>query len=326
MILQWACLNQIRNGEHALILENRKGEVEVGKIRLLLAIGVVLLAMAIFSPTVHAGEEQTREVGTNLLNVRSEPSYNGPIIGQLEDGDRVVVFQERFGWAQTYYGGKIAWVASHYLIPIDNTKKSAKVAGSGENSVRVIKGPHDLSGKLEGYTVVLDPGHGGKDPGAITKTSVREKNLTMGAAESTAQALREAGADVKLTRSDDTFISLDDRVRISNAHEADAFISLHYNAFPLDGVNGFGTYYYANGAEKELAQNIQSALHQHTDLNSRGIRQNEYHVLRENRDLSVLVELGFMTNAYDLSIIQTEKHEDNVADGIVEGVMEYFHK
>ncbi len=177
----------------------------MGKIRLLFATVGVVLVMAIFSPSVHAGEGQTREIGVDTLNVRSGPAQSAPIIGRLEAGDQVVVFQESFGWAQTYYGGQEAWVASHYLIPDENTKTSAEVASSKEDSVKVTKAARESSGKLEGYTIVLDPGHGGKDPGAIADTSVREKNLTMNAAVSAAKALSKAGADVTLTRPDDTF-------------------------------------------------------------------------------------------------------------------------
>ncbi|TMN22118.1 N-acetylmuramoyl-L-alanine amidase [Lentibacillus cibarius] len=298
----------------------------MGKLRIFMMTIGFLFLFALFSPTVHADDSNTYEVGTDSLHIRSGPSYDSAIIGTLVDGDRVTVFEEQYGWAQTYYGGQKAWVAGYYLIPAENTETSAEVAGSSMNTTKLIKAASDASGKLENYHIVLDAGHGGRDAGAIANNSVLEKNITLNTAISVAKELSEAGADVTLTRSDDTFIQLEDRVRISQTNETDAFISLHYNAFPLNGVNGFSTYYYADGEEQQFADDIQSALEQYLDLNSRGTRQNDYHVLRENSDLSILVELGFMTNPYDLSIIQTKEHRENVADGIVEGIMEYFNK
>src|SRR5699024_6386736 len=183
----------------------------------------------------------------------------------------------------------------------------------------------DSSGTLNGYNIILDPGHGGKDPGAIGIRGTLEKNHAINTAHSVAEGLREAGATVIMTRSSDTYVTLEDRISLSNEYATDAFISLHYNALPLESVNGFSTYYHTHGNRRLLADSIQSGLEQHMALNSRGLMQNDYHVLRKNSDLAVLVELGFITNPYDLSVIQTAEHQRSVADGIVEGVMTYFN-
>ncbi|GGJ82427.1 hypothetical protein GCM10007063_01150 [Lentibacillus kapialis] len=287
--------------------------------------GLLLLSFFMFTPNVLANEGQIYGVGADNLNVRSAPSHSANVIGQLSSSDQAVVFQEKHGWAQTYYDGQVAWVAAHFLYPMEN--EAATDDASAEKAANTTESQQSAepSGTLNGYNIVLDPGHGGNDPGAIGYGNTFEKTHTMNMAHSVAEGLRKAGAKVIMTRSSDTYVSLEDRVNMSSAYATDAFISLHYNAFPFQGVNGFSTHYYTNGNDRELAGEIQSGLEQHMTLNSRGIKQDGYHVLRENSDLAVLVELGFITNPHDLSVIRTAGHQTNVADGIVEGVRNYFN-
>ncbi|MFD1039081.1 N-acetylmuramoyl-L-alanine amidase [Virgibacillus byunsanensis] len=179
---------------------------------------------------------------------------------------------------------------------------------------------------LEGYNIVLDPGHGGKDPGAIGLGGVHEKDFIMPTTYKVAQHLRDAGATVILTRTADYFVPLGERIRISNSYNTDAFISLHYNTFPTYTVNGISTFYYTNGNDRKLAHEIQSSLAANVPLKNRGIMQGDYRVLRKNSDLAVLLELGFITNPDDLSTVQTLEFQNGVAEGIVEGLRSYFSK
>jgi N-acetylmuramoyl-L-alanine amidase len=95
--------------------------------------------------------------------------------------------------------------------------------------------------------VVLDPGHGGKDPGAIGFGGVTEKDIVLNVAKKLARKLKkEMGIEVVLTRKDDTFVPLEDRTAIANAEEADLFISLHMNASPNGDARGLETYYLDN--------------------------------------------------------------------------------
>ncbi|WP_010531463.1 N-acetylmuramoyl-L-alanine amidase [Lentibacillus jeotgali] len=300
----------------------------MGRARILIPAGFVLLLFLIIAPNALANNGQIHGVDADNLNVRSAPSHSAEVLGQLSAGDQAVVFQKKYGWAQTYYNGQVAWVASHFLYPMEDDAAASSVSAESEtNTTNTAESQQSTepSGTLNGYSIVLDPGHGGNDPGAIGYGGTLEKTHTMNTAYSVAEELRAAGATVMMTRSNDTYVSLEDRVSFSNAYATDAFISLHYNAFPFQGVNGFSTYYHTNGNDRALANDIQSGLNQHMTLNSRGIMQDGYHVLRENSDLAVLVELGFITNPHDLSVIRTEDHQANVADGIVEGVINYFN-
>ncbi len=355
--------------------------------RSLTIVGTFLLLFLVFIPSVHADSGQTYEVGTDSLNVRSAPAHSAEIIGQLDDGDQVVIFDKAFGWMQTYYNGQEAWVASDYLFAVNGvTSVNQKEITVTADEVRIRTGPgtqHKIIGyassgdtytmiktsnkwnkvmlndgsvawiaswltdtnrsshpaessennnhatnqsvdSLAGYNIVLDPGHGGKDPGAIGIGGTLEKDIIMNTANNVAKQLRDAGATVILTRKDDYFIPLEERVRISNAYNTHAFISLHYNAYPSLSINGFSTYFHFGGDNRALASEIQSAIAQRVPLKNRGIMQKGYHVLRENNDLSVLIELGFITNPYDLDTVQTTDYHNNVAAGVVEGLKNYF--
>lgn len=366
----------------------------------------LLFAFFLIEPTVKAGSGETYKVGTSNLNVRSSPSNDGQVIGQLGYGDQVVIFRETNGWGQTYYGGEEAWVALHYLYTdgkseqANSSNVSATNVTVSANSVRIRSGPgtdHQMIGStsqgksfqlldtkgdwhqislsngntgwiagwlttlssdsatssdkqsnsvavkaaatdtpapkakekksqsLAGYNIVLDPGHGGGDPGAIALDGSYEKNLTLSTAQVIAKRLEDEGATVIMTRQNDRFLLLEDRVAISNAYYTHAFISLHFDAYPLSNVNGFSTHYYSSfGNDRNLAQSIQSGIADQVNLNNRGIMQSNLHVLRENEDLAVLVELGFITNPTDFATIQTADYQQGVAEGITSGLINYF--
>ncbi|HAM80838.1 N-acetylmuramoyl-L-alanine amidase family protein [Ornithinibacillus bavariensis] len=177
-------------------------------------------------------------------------------------------------------------------------------------------------GLLSGYTIVIDPGHGGKDPGALGQQNILEKDMILVVSLRIAEQLKQAGATVILTREDDSFVSLQQRVQLSNQNHADAFISIHFNAYDEDYVGGFHTYYYRNG--ERLAQTIQKTLAEKIHLRNRGVIQHGYTVLRENHQPAVLIELGFITNKKELATIQTDAYQNSVAEAIMEALVKYL--
>ena len=99
--------------------------------------------------------------------------------------------------------------------------------------------------------IVLDPGHGGRDPGAIGAGGIAEKDLVLSVARKLARKLKqEMGIDVVLTRKDDSFVPLEDRTAIANAENADLFVSLHMNASPSGEARGLETYYLDNTTDE----------------------------------------------------------------------------
>lgn len=177
--------------------------------------------------------------------------------------------------------------------------------------------------QLAGLNILIDAGHGGKDAGA-TNQGVHEKNITLSTAKMVAEKLKLEGATVEFTREDDTFISLANRVKKSNAGEADVFISLHYDYFEDPTVNGINTYFYNYQTSEELAKEVHTALVESVDMHDRGVRNAGYYVLENNSKPAILLELGFMTNPENLETVQTEDYQTKVADAITTGLVEYF--
>ncbi|MBU5468691.1 N-acetylmuramoyl-L-alanine amidase [Virgibacillus sp. MSJ-26] len=176
---------------------------------------------------------------------------------------------------------------------------------------------------LSGYHVVIDPGHGGKDSGAVNQEAI-EKELTLSTAKKVEKQLREKGASVTLTRTDDTYISLDERIRISHSTDTDAFISLHYNTFEDPPARGIHTFYNDGDKNQKFADSIQTSLINHTNLSDRGTKQANFKVLRENKQLALLIELGFISNPEEQKLIQTDNYQEKAAKGIVSGLEEYL--
>ncbi|WP_217596285.1 N-acetylmuramoyl-L-alanine amidase [Cohnella sp. GbtcB17] len=173
--------------------------------------------------------------------------------------------------------------------------------------------------------VVIDPGHGDGDPGGIGATNKQEKSFNLSLALKVEKLLKKESAfQVVLTRHDDTFIPLSDRATIANKAGADAFVSIHANIAPgKPTVRGTETYYYA-GSGKTLANVMHKHLVQATGFTDRKVKYASYKVLRETAMPATLLEVGFLSNATEESILFSDSFQDRVAQAIVDGLKEYF--
>lgn len=250
-------------------------------------------------------------VSAQSVRLRTGPGTNYNVIDHTSLGDTYNVLEQDGEWLKvSLEDHSTAWIAS--WLTTDGTPQEASKSSITNHN-------------LNGYNIVLDAGHGGTDPGTISVNGDYEKDYTLKITQSVANRLREAGATVLLTRSNDRSVSLEQRVNVSHAYSTDAFISLHYDAYPINSISGVSTHYYT-AEDAKLAQNIQASLEQYLPLKSRGLMQSSYYVLRENHHVSSLVELGFMTNLNDLIAIQSERHQHDVANAIADGLINYFNK
>ncbi|MBD7937197.1 N-acetylmuramoyl-L-alanine amidase [Cytobacillus sp. Sa5YUA1] len=176
---------------------------------------------------------------------------------------------------------------------------------------------------LKGKVIVLDAGHGGHDPGAMGI----EKDLNLNTANYLRSYLIAEGAEVIMTRSTDVYLTLAERVEISHEYNADAFISIHYNSNPDPSPHGIETYYLpSNEDERELAQLIQDGVIAETGLRDRGVKNNgNFYVIRENQNISVLVELGFLSNPNEYDTVTKAAYQQKAAKGIFNGLNQYFN-
>ncbi|WP_309119272.1 N-acetylmuramoyl-L-alanine amidase family protein [Paenibacillus sp.] len=194
--------------------------------------------------------------------------------------------------------------------------------GDGLLTVVLTEDPQEQDRKS---IVVIDPGHGGSDPGAISVTKKLEKQFTLALGLKVEQLLKqEPGLEVVMTRKEDFALSLAERVRVAHDANADLFVSIHANSInPPANPSGTETYYTRSGS-LPLAE----AMHRHllaaTGLPDRKVRQASLHVTRETRMPAVLLEIGYLSHATDESLMYTEAFQQRVAEGIVAGIKDYL--
>ena len=172
--------------------------------------------------------------------------------------------------------------------------------------------------------IVLDAGHGGKDPGANVD-DVIEKNITLEIAQMTQEILENAGYKVGMTRTDDTFVELTERPVFANQKKADVFVSIHCNSSE-DGIgNGIETFYteQKGKSSETLANEIQNALIEHTNAENREVKTANYTVLVRTNMPTALVEVGFLTDSAEKELLQTEEYQKKLAEGIAEGIIRW---
>ncbi|TDQ37996.1 N-acetylmuramoyl-L-alanine amidase [Aureibacillus halotolerans] len=246
--------------------------------------------------------------------VRSAPTTNSSIMLQLNTGDRLPFLRAEGDWFAVETPQKQVGYIANWISRTDS---------SSESPANVPAPPANRSGGIQGKTIVIDAGHGGRDPGAIGKGSTYEKTVALRTSLMLADRLSSLGANVVLTRSNDTYLTLRERVQISEANAADAFLSLHYDGSDNSLATGVGSFYF-DSRGKALAATILPSLSSHTTMTNRGIKEANYHVLRENAQPAVLVELGFMTTPTDEQKIVTASYQANAVAGIVDGLAAYF--
>ena len=191
------------------------------------------------------------------------------------------------------------------------------------------------TGGIGGKTIVLDPGHGGSDPGAIGPTGLQEKQVTLPIAEYLKSILEAKGAKVILTRTTDVDVygphasgvdELQARVNVANGNRADAFISIHINSFSNPNVGGIATYYFdGSDQSKKLASAVQGQIAEHSGFNGdRGIQPGNLYVLRHSLMPSILVELGFISNPKEEGHLKETSTRQEFANELAKGLELYF--
>jgi len=170
-------------------------------------------------------------------------------------------------------------------------------------------------------TVVVDAGHGGKDNGAYRNYGGSEKVATLDVAKRLDRKLRESQLKTVMTRSDDTFISLDQRVAIENSQKNAVFVSIHFNDSRRRGIHGFETYYHSP-ASRDLAASIQTKLMTIPHSMNRGVKTANFRVLRLATYPAVLVECGFLSNRLEGGGARDSEYRELLADRIAEAIVE----
>ncbi|MGG4107460.1 N-acetylmuramoyl-L-alanine amidase [Paenibacillus lautus] len=174
------------------------------------------------------------------------------------------------------------------------------------------------------YKVVIDSGHGGKDNGATGASGNFEKDFTLQVALKVEElAKQEPQIEVVLTRSEDRFISSIDRERpeIGNQLGADLFISIHGNTYEDASVSGTETYYYHEDS-LFLAENLQKHIVQTSGFRDRGVKKEDFFVLKDSNMPAALIEMGYLTNPQEENEMLSEDFQYRMASSILDGIKE----
>lgn len=172
------------------------------------------------------------------------------------------------------------------------------------------------------YKIVVDAGHGGKDPGAVNGTKY-EKTANLAIAKKVGAKLQAKGYKVKYTRTGDKELTLKERCQISNKYDADFFISIHCNAAASKEASGIETWRYTTvGAlTKELADNVQTELISATGWKDRGVKKSStLYVLKKTIASAILVECGFISNDAECKKLFNSTYQNKIANAIVKGI------
>lgn len=181
--------------------------------------------------------------------------------------------------------------------------------------------------QIRGAVVVIDPGHGGRDPGALPKFAGQqaEEAIVLDIGNRVSRLLSERGARVIMTRTSDVFLELQDRADIAERNRADLFISIHADSAERRSASGAGIHIHtqASAQSQKAALRMVAAFKQH-GIDCRGVFRNNYHVLREHSRPAMLIECGFLTNPSDAQKLNTAGYRAQVAEAIADGVTSYF--
>ena len=224
----------------------------------------------------------------------------------------------------------------HFLKPMDDLAVDAQ-AGTQE---ALTSESGTLKSDTDGYTIVIDPGHGGVDPGMLGVNNTVEKELNLAVSYMLEDELENQGMTVVLTRTTDDGLYLETdknkkiadmkkRCEIITESDAQMVVSIHQNSFSDSNVCGAQVFYYKHSEKgKVLAQCIQDSIKENVDpTNDRKIKANDsYYMLIHTPCPTVIVECGFITNYEEAKLLVSEEYQKKVAQAIALGIKDYIDK
>ena len=275
---------------------------------------------------------------------------NGPIkeirLGKPNNGKTRLVIE----FKEKTYLNPLAWRIvgldqNRWRIKLFTPKSSFKKIGEGvvekktrntranQNLIYTRKSENDFlklpNVKQNKYSVVIDPGHGGPDPGAIGIGGIRETDVVLEVSKTVKKLLSDKGVKVRLTRKNEKDLDLPPRVFFANKTDADIFVSIHANASrgKRRDINGLETFYFRGWRGRLLAKKIQKQiLRVSPGSPDRGVKQGRFYVIKNTRMPAVLVEIGFLTGRLDARRLEKTAHRKRLAYAITKGILEYLSK
>mgnify|MGYP001060765316 CR=1 FL=1 len=308
-----------------------------------------------------SNDDKKGKLQLTLFNAVCKPTIIPPTDG--DDVIKKILLQQEKNKAILsffYEPGMIKKISSELAEPMPSIKITFYKKKKKINDVEKPKRKHIIN------KIVIDPGHGGRDSGAVGATGLTEKETVLKIARELQRILKSKGFTVIMTREDDSFVRLRQRSRLANNSGADLFVSIHCNATGRRlEAGGFETFFLSTAktswaraveakensviqfeapSEKEstldyilwdLAQNeylressdlaeyIQESLRKYTTIEDRGVKQANFHVMREIYMPSVLVETAFISNLEEEKSLKKAGFRKKLAEGIAEGILKF---
>jgi len=211
--------------------------------------------------------------------------------------------------------------------PVSMASRTVVVRGplSSSSQPNDVHRPAQSARPATGYRVVVDPGHGGRDPGAISVIGMYEKQINLVVATEAARLLKRRGIDVWLTRATDVYLTLEQRAAIANGRRAHLFVSVHADSAVNRSARGF-TVYIARRASSEshrAAGAVERAMRT-TGMDSRKIRKADYRVLVQTHGPAILVELGYLSNHREAALLAQPHFQKRLAEAVAQGICGYL--
>ncbi|KRN30410.1 N-acetylmuramoyl-L-alanine amidase [Liquorilactobacillus mali] len=283
----------MRKQNKSFIYENRSNLI-------LLAI-VVVLALILSAKTFEYLQQVT--IVTPKTALRSGPGIEYSSKSTLKKEQRVTIIRRKYHWIYIKdASNKLGWIADWNVAKKYRNKISS----------------------VSDATIVIDPGHGGADSGALSTTGKMEKTYTLKVARKVIAKLRAKGAKVYMTRDSNKYVGLAARAELSNKVHADAFISFHFDSSPVaNDASGVTTYYYHQKLSYRLAKTINSEFNT-LSLDNRGIDVGNFQVIRDNEFPAILLEMGYINSDRDFAQIKSNSYQNTISSDVVTSLTKYF--
>lgn len=286
------------------------------------------LILSFTSPVVHSIVRSENNLVVYMFNVKS---YNGPDITKTLNGSLFksmsLSLLPQVGVKSAMRLGKDDVVQVYQSV--DGKAMKFVITGSGakdinEPSQDISDIPVEPKKPPIKNKVVIDPGHGGTDYGAI-REGINEKDITLDISQRVAAMLKARGYKVALTRTEDKYLELQERCDYTDAENPEIFVSIHVNSAVATAPCGIETHYYHDNS-KNLADIIQKHLIKDINAKDRGVIRSKFYVINHTDVPAVLVETGFMSNPEERAELITEKRKQMTAKAITDGIIEYLKK
>ena len=283
--------------------------------------------MVFSKPVVYALDRSHKNIEFLLLNADRSPDLNlkstflfeGSKISNLKNGGLKVTIPLKSDDILDIHTGVDA-----KTIRIKIRSNTATLPTEEKEASGIFMPSSMLSRDVNKRFIVIDPGHGGGDHGAI-RGDISEKDITLDVSKRVRELLEKKGYEVFMTREIDETLSLQERVEISENLVPDMFVSIHVNSSNSDAPNGLETHYYKDNS-LILAKTVHASMLNHVQANNRGLFKSKFYVINHTTAPAILLEIGFMSNPIERVQLITDFRKQATAKAIAEGIDDYFKK